>query len=73
MSELDAERIKTLRAMTPAQRLQAGMRLTEEFLESKRTALRAEHADWSDEQINAALRQWTLRGFSDLAENCCNH
>ena len=43
--------------MTPAQKLQAAMRLYWSARALKAAALRAEHPDWSDDMIAAAVRK----------------
>lgn len=43
--------------MTPAQKLQASMRLYWSARELKAAGLRKEHPDWSEQQIAAAVRE----------------
>jgi hypothetical protein len=43
--------------MTPAQKLEAAMRLYWSARALKAAGLRAEHPDWSEEQIAAAVRR----------------
>ena len=54
--EIDAEQLRIVQAMTPAQKLRAAWRLFESARELRAAALRAEHPDWTAEQIQAAVR-----------------
>jgi hypothetical protein len=61
MSEdLHPEQIKALRKMTPAQRLQLSLRFIEQMREMRAVMLRAEHPDWTQEEIGSALRDFIL-------------
>jgi len=63
MSEaLHPEQIKALRKMAPERRLAIGLAFTEEMRQLKEAALRARHADWSEEQIAQVLRAFVLHG-----------
>ena len=63
MSEgLRPEQIKVLRKMTPAQRLETGLNFMEEMRQLKAAALRAQHPDWSEQQVVRALRDFVLHG-----------
>jgi hypothetical protein len=65
MSEqLHPEQIKALRRMTPAQRLETGLAFMEEMRQLKAAALRAQHPDWTEDQVARALREFTLHGAS---------
>ena len=65
MSEgLHPEQIKALRKMTPAQRLRVGFAFMEEMRQLKAAALRAQHPDWSEEEVARALREFVLHGAS---------
>lgn len=48
--------LKIIRAMTPVQKLQAAQRLYESAKQLKAAALRAQHPDWSEDQIHIAVR-----------------
>lgn len=54
---MDDETKRILRAMTPEQRLQAASRLYHSARELKAAALRARHPDWSEEEIQRAVRE----------------
>jgi hypothetical protein len=65
MSEgLHAEQIKALRKMTPARRLELSLRLIEQMREMRGAMLRAEHPDWTPDQIAHALRDFILNARS---------
>lgn len=65
MSEnLHPEQIKALRKMTPAQRLKIALQFMEEMRQLKAAALRAQHSDWTENQIAHALREFVLHGAS---------
>ncbi len=61
---MDDEQKRILRAMTPAQKIRAGERLIESARELKAAAIRARHPDWSDAQVQAAVREVFLRARS---------
>ena len=54
---MDSERLRILRAMTPEQKLDAAAQLIYAARELEAAALRAQHPEWSDEQIHAAVRE----------------
>jgi hypothetical protein len=62
--ELHPEQIKALRRMTPAQRLKIGLQFMEEMRQLKGAALRAQHPDWTEEQIAQAVREFVRHGAS---------
>jgi hypothetical protein len=53
---MEEEYLRILRAMTPAQKLRAAERLYWSARQLKAAALRAEHPDWSEEEIERAVR-----------------
>lgn len=54
--EIDSEQLRIVQAMTPAQKLRAAWRLFESARQLKAAAVRAEHPEWSDEQVRLAVR-----------------
>ncbi len=50
--------------MTPAQRLKVGLQFMEEMRQLKGAALRAQHPDWTEEQIAQAVREFVRHGAS---------
>ncbi len=54
----EAEYIRILRAMTPEQKLRAAEGLYDSARALKADVLRADHPDWSEEQIQSAVREW---------------
>ena len=65
MSEgLHPEQGKALRRMTQAQWLKVGFAFLEDLRLLKATALRARHRDWTEAQIEQALRDFILHGSS---------
>lgn len=50
------EALQVLQAMTPEQKLRAAERLYYSAWQLKAAALRAEHPDWTDEEIRRAVR-----------------
>ncbi|MCL4694530.1 MAG: hypothetical protein KJ060_18725 [Candidatus Hydrogenedentes bacterium] len=53
----DSEYWNILRAVTPAQKLDAMQRIYNMARELKAAGLRMQHPDWSDDQINVAVRE----------------
>ena len=56
------KQIEILRNMTPAQRLQAGLRIYTEARQLKTAWLRQQHPDWTGQQIENAVRDIFLYG-----------
>ena len=54
---MDSEQLRILKSMTPAQRLEAAMRLYYTARDLKTAGLRAQHSGWTEEQIQAAVRE----------------
>ena len=48
---------KIIRAMTPAQKLKAAQRLYWSARALRAAALRMEHPDWTEEEIQSAVRE----------------
>jgi len=65
---MDPEDVKVLRQMTPAQRLERGLRFLGHACKFKAAALRVHHPGWSEQQIRRSVAQWTRDGMkaSDL-------
>ncbi len=56
----ELEYIRTLRAMTPEQKLLATASLNDLARELKAAGLRGQHPEWSEEQIQTAVREMFL-------------
>lgn len=56
------EEIRILRAMTPEQKLEAVAELWRAARALKAAWLRAQHPDWSEEQIRRTVREILLHG-----------
>lgn len=54
---MSPEEIRILRAMTPAQKLAAAERLYWSARELKAAALRAQHPEWTEEQVQSTVRK----------------
>jgi len=52
-----SEYSKIMHAMTPAQKLDAMQRIYNTARELKAAGLRMQHPDWTEDQIEAALRE----------------
>lgn len=61
---LHPEQIKALRRMTPGRRLELSLGFIEQMRELRAAMLRAEHPDWSAEQIAEALREFVRNAHS---------
>jgi hypothetical protein len=62
--ELHPEQVKALRKMTPARRLELGLRFSDQMRELRAAMLHVEHPDWTPEQISEALRAFVLNANS---------
>jgi hypothetical protein len=60
---MDSEKAKALRRMTPAQRLQAGLRFIEKARAFKADALRIHNPDWTEDEIGRGVARWTRDGM----------
>lgn len=60
MMDAEAQYIRTLRAMTPEQKLRATAALNDMARELKAAGLRAQHPGWSEAQVWAAVRETFL-------------
>lgn len=58
--DLHPEQIRAVRAMTLDRRLAVGMALLKSARRMRRAALRQQHPAWRDEELDEALRRWTL-------------
>ncbi len=56
------EELRILRAMTPAQKLKVAAQLFNAARRIKAAALRAMHPEWSEDQVQMALRKAILYG-----------
>jgi Rv0078B-related antitoxin len=57
--DLHPEQIRAIRAMSLDRRLAVGMALLKSARRMRRAALRQQHPEWTDEQLEDALRRWT--------------
>ena len=62
-NEIDPQDLKAYREMTPAQRLERGLRFMEEARQFKAKALRVHHPGWAEKEIRRALAEWTRDGM----------
>lgn len=60
---MDAEDIKAYRAMIPGQRLERGLRFTEQARQFKTAAVRIHHPGWSEEKLKSEVRRWFQDGM----------
>lgn len=62
----EAERIQReiIRKMTPAQKFAIAQGLYDTAWEIKRAALRAQHPDWSEEQVLARVKRIFTTGYA---------
>lgn len=56
--DAEAEYIRILRAMTPEQKLRAAEGLYDSARELKAAVLRQDHPEWTEAQIDGAVRDW---------------
>lgn len=64
LREAAAIQDEIIRNMTPAQRLEIARDLYDTAWEIKKSGLRAQHPDWSEEEIMAKLRRVFLTGYA---------
>jgi hypothetical protein len=62
----EAERIQReiIRKMTPAQKFAIAGELYDTAWEIKKSALRAQHPDWSEEQVHARVKRIFTTGYA---------
>ena len=58
--DLHPEQIRAIRAMSLDRRLEVGMALLKSARRMRRAALRQQHPAWREEELDEALRRWTL-------------
>ncbi len=58
--DLHPEQIRAIRAMSLDRRLAVGMALLKSARRMRRAALQEQHPAWRDEELDEALRRWTL-------------
>lgn len=58
--DLHPEQIRAIRAMSLDRRLAVGMALLKSARRMRRAALREQYPAWRDEELDEALRRWTL-------------
>ena len=56
-NHLTDQEIEILRAMTPQKKLEVAFGLYETAWEFKAAGLRNQHSDWSEEQVQSAVRE----------------
>jgi hypothetical protein len=61
---MGGDQTRILRAMTPAQQIRAAERLIESARELKAAAIRAQHPDWPEDQVQRTMREAFLRARS---------
>ena len=62
--KMDDERLRMLRAATPAQKLSGMQRIFDWARQIKESSWRKQHPDWTEEQIQRAVRDFILFGRS---------
>lgn len=62
--ESNDEYLRILRAMTPEQKLRAAEGLYDSARGLKAAVLRADHPDWTEDQVRRAVSQWLLHARS---------
>lgn len=60
IEQLHPEQIRAIRAMSLDRRLAVGMALLKSARRMRRAALHQQHPAWRDEELDEALRRWTL-------------
>lgn len=60
VEQLDASLVTVYRAMTPAQRLAAGLSATDLIRDRLRATVRESHPDWTDEAVAEAVSRRML-------------
>jgi hypothetical protein len=59
---MDEELLRILKSMTPAGKLRAAWRLYHSARQLKAAAFRAQHPEWTEEEIRIAVREVFLYG-----------
>jgi hypothetical protein len=57
--DLHPEQIRVIRAMSQERRLAVGMSLLKSARRMRRAALRQQHPEWNEGQLEEAVRRWT--------------
>ncbi len=63
VAEADRIQREIIRKMTPAQKFAIARELYDTAWEIKRSALRAQHPDWTDEQVHAQVKRIFTTGY----------
>lgn len=64
LAEADRIQREIIRKMTPAQKFAIARELYDTAWEIKRSALLAQHPDWSDEQVHARVKRIFTTGYA---------
>ncbi len=64
VAEADRIQREIIRKMTPAQKFAIARELYDTAWEIKRSALRAQHPDWTDEQVLARVKKIFTTGYA---------
>ncbi len=60
---MNAEDMKALRAMTPAQRLKRGLDFIEQARQFKAASVLVHHPSWTEEKVWAEVGRWVRDGM----------
>ncbi len=63
VAEADRIQREIIRKMTPAQKFAIARELYDTAWEIKKSALRAQHPDWSEEQVHARVKRIFTTGY----------
>jgi hypothetical protein len=64
LAEADRIQREIIRKMTPAQKFAIARELYDTAWEIKRSALRSQHPDWTDEQVLARVKRIFTTGYA---------